>query len=50
MDYKVNRWWSYSFQPVYGEVEYKLIQYYFYNHQGLSIGMTNPVDTGQITF
>jgi hypothetical protein len=54
MDYKVSRWWSYSFQPVYGEVEYILNQYYFYIHQGLSIGMihllTNPVDTGQITF
>jgi hypothetical protein len=54
MDYKVRRWWYYSFQPVSGEVEYILNQYYFYIHQGLSIGMihflTNLVDAGQITF
>jgi hypothetical protein len=54
MEYKVSWGWYYSVQLVYGEVDYILNQYNFYIHQGLSICMiqllTNPVDTGQITF
>ena len=54
MEYKVRQWWYYSVQTVYGVIENILNQYYFYIHQGLSIGMiylfTNLVDTGQITF
>jgi hypothetical protein len=54
MDYTVSRWWYYSVQLVYGEVEYIINQYNFYIHRVLSRGMIhllrNPVDTGQITF
>jgi hypothetical protein len=54
MEYKVSRWWYYSVQSVYGEIEYILNQYNFYIHQGLSICiihlLTNPVGIGQITF
>jgi hypothetical protein len=54
MEYKVSQWWYYAVQLVYGEFEFILNQYYFYIHHGLSKCMihllTNPVDTGQITF